>query len=383
MPESSSYPRANTSRPPKDAERVDPNEEFKDLVPLPRANTTNPGMRTDGRPESRRVKTDKTPIGEMARTVIEGMLLPGQSTEYPDNGSSRKGSSTKSSSTHKPGAAANTSRPPVNATLIDINREYDGCRVTKAPSTQPTGVQTIRTPTEKNPLGEMRRTHVEGMLVPGQKAEYGGSKTESAPNSRPSGSTKLHGMTAESQVHTQRSIPAPKSFAPPRAISTLTKPKDAEMASKQTKYDSLSRAEKSQQDSWVAQKHKQFAPCPQQWPFKRVEDGYQCEGGYHFQCDELIAEGKGGMWMVPNHLDGDFNTRWGPYYAEAERPKCFFYSGPDPIPDCAPYTLNDNGKEYYEDYRARLLNDRAGSTSQSSSRPQIRQPSQGQSKSGQ
>jgi hypothetical protein len=62
----------------------------------------------------------------------------------------------------------------------------------------------------------------------------------------------------------------------------------------------------------------------------RIAGGYHCGGGHHVITDELLAEGKGGIYVVFELSRTDLTL--GPYYAEPSDPKLFVYAGPEPRP---------------------------------------------------
>lgn len=103
------------------------------------------------------------------------------------------------------------------------------------------------------------------------------------------------------------------------------------MASRQAQYSQLKGRDLEEQETWAQAFLESFAPCPHGWGFARVDDGYQCHGRHHLITDDQLAEGKGGMWMLPN---GDqYEPRVGPYYPHPMYPTHFPYAGELPIPD--------------------------------------------------
>jgi hypothetical protein len=125
-----------------------------------------------------------------------------------------------------------------------------------------------------------------------------------------------------------------KSVAPPSARSILRTENDKIMASRQGDYSNLKGRDRVEQEEWARAMILSFAPCPAGWGFRRVSDGYQCEGGHHLITHQQLSEGKGGMWMLPDGAEGDTTTRCGPYYPHPLYPTHFPYAGPLPIPDC-------------------------------------------------
>jgi hypothetical protein len=76
--------------------------------------------------------------------------------------------------------------------------------------------------------------------------------------------------------------------------------------------------------------------CPSGFDWRRVTDGYNCKGrGTHFISDELLAEGRGGVFYVPAGPHGRLKPKWGPYYEDPNDPipGSFIYAG-DPSVAC-------------------------------------------------
>ncbi|PQE10874.1 hypothetical protein CJF30_00009006 [Rutstroemia sp. NJR-2017a BBW] len=82
------------------------------------------------------------------------------------------------------------------------------------------------------------------------------------------------------------------------------------MASKQVRYEELSREEQIEQDSWASSYSQHAGPCPAGFDWVRVQQGYVCNGGHHLMTDALVAEGKGGFYVGSLHMGW-----WGPYYS--------------------------------------------------------------------
>jgi len=87
--------------------------------------------------------------------------------------------------------------------------------------------------------------------------------------------------------------------------------------------------EKKEQDKWVQKNvFDKSAPCPRGFTWERVpgsrSHGYICNGGNHLVTDEMIADGRGGFWVLPygqppsqnfgSNNRGDTDFRVGPYY---------------------------------------------------------------------
>lgn len=68
------------------------------------------------------------------------------------------------------------------------------------------------------------------------------------------------------------------------------------MAARQLEYEKLAPAEQKLQDEWV--KEQKISVCPYREPYRRVKGGYMCYGNSHYVTDELVAEGKGGIWFT-------------------------------------------------------------------------------------
>jgi hypothetical protein len=70
------------------------------------------------------------------------------------------------------------------------------------------------------------------------------------------------------------------------------------MASRQVQYETLSPQDRKKQEEWAQEKIKTLGPCPEGFEWQRVHGGYHCGGGNHWTPDELVAEGKGGFYML-------------------------------------------------------------------------------------
>ncbi len=73
---------------------------------------------------------------------------------------------------------------------------------------------------------------------------------------------------------------------------------DIEMATRQTKYESLTPQEQKKQEEWAQEKIQTLGPCPQGFRWSRIPCGYHCQGGAHWMSDEMLAEGKGGFFIL-------------------------------------------------------------------------------------
>jgi hypothetical protein len=76
--------------------------------------------------------------------------------------------------------------------------------------------------------------------------------------------------------------------------------------------------------------------CPDAFEWTRIDDGYHCKGTHHLITDELLAEGKQGVFLIGGDI---MEERWGPYYESNEKIKgLFWYAGPEPRPrESTPY----------------------------------------------
>ncbi|TVY34175.1 hypothetical protein LOCC1_G008738 [Lachnellula occidentalis] len=92
--------------------------------------------------------------------------------------------------------------------------------------------------------------------------------------------------------------------------STLKTSYDVKMATRQTQIESLSSAERKEQDKWAQTQLSQHSTCVMGLGWLKNNRGYQCSGGGHLVTHELLAEGKGGVY---HHID-DY---WlGPLYGQ-------------------------------------------------------------------
>ena len=192
-----------------------------------------------------------------------------------------------------------------------------------------TAQQSTRIKTEHAPLGDPGRTVLEGVAPPTA------FQTVVDPTVVPG--TGLRGMVPPSQgagypAHTPSMIlaaPSIKSAAPNWARSVLTKPEDQKMASRQTAFATLSPAEQAKQNTWAQSIIGRSIQCPQGFDWERHHNntGYQCAGKHHFVSDDLLAEGKGGVMLVPAGGRGDMERWWGPYYPDPKKPERLVYGG--------------------------------------------------------
>lgn len=182
-------------------------------------------------------------------------------------------------------------------------------------TTQQTMPAGSRVKTEHYQVGNMDRTFFEGMVA---KSEYDAHSPASA--------HKTHPLTQ-------------RTMAPSSARTILTDHEDLAMARRQTQYASLAPPEQAKQEKWAQSMIGRTGSCPEGFAWSRIHDGYQCNGGHHVITDELLAEGRGGVYALEFSRSPD--DRWGPYYAEPSKPTLFFYRGPDPKPFLAPHTVGN------------------------------------------
>ena len=160
-------------------------------------------------------------------------------------------------------------------------------------------------------LGNMARTQLEGLATKTEfQAIYGDSH-------------KTH------PTNTQTSF---RSMAPLNVRSVLKSPEDVGMAARQTQFQSLTPQDQARQDQWARTQLAINGACPEKYAWLRRDEGYQCEGGHHFISDELLAEGKGGIWHLRNSAHTRSDNRIGPYYEDPRSPGDWKYAGPQPRP---------------------------------------------------
>lgn len=145
-----------------------------------------------------------------------------------------------------------------------------------------------------------------------------------------------------------KSVIKAKTKPPPGSKVVWNSKKDKGMAVKQASYDKLPEKEKKEQDDWVNSKLPSLGLCPQNFNWNRSKGGYHCAGGNHFLTDELITEGKRGVWNVPLDLDGKWAVYWGPYYPDPCNENRMLWGGagerPDEVPPasfCGRYDFED------------------------------------------
>jgi len=120
------------------------------------------------------------------------------------------------------------------------------------------------------------------------------------PNSRPSMRASDHGRGLPSSHNPSYPPPTYKSMAtaaPPTAKSLLVTPDDVQMASRQTRIDSMAPQERLKQEAWAQSQIQRGGVCVAGFNWRRDLGGYICDGGNHFMPDELLAEGMGGFFQ--------------------------------------------------------------------------------------
>lgn len=143
--------------------------------------------------------------------------------------------------------------------------------------------------------------------------------------------TRLEGMVPlpDYQSHTQqRTYPAATaaidtdSPMPPTSTSLLSQPRDQEMALRQTRIETLPAPERREQEKWAQHMIQLTGCCPENFAWRRIAGGYQCDGGHHLIMDELLAEGEGGIMRVL--FPRDLSSANGPYYPDPSTGRYYF-----------------------------------------------------------
>ncbi|EMR64870.1 hypothetical protein UCREL1_8162 [Eutypa lata UCREL1] len=93
-------------------------------------------------------------------------------------------------------------------------------------------------------------------------------------------------------------IPAGAGAGGPTLKSVYRNPEDLRRAQMQTTYNTLTPAERADQDAWATHKADEFAPCPFNFAWERDDHypGYRCAGGAHYMSDMILAEGVPGLY---------------------------------------------------------------------------------------
>jgi hypothetical protein len=75
---------------------------------------------------------------------------------------------------------------------------------------------------------------------------------------------------------------------------------DLEMASRQTRIESLSPDQRQEQETWAQEKLEGMpTTCPYGFKWKRVKGGYRCAADICLFTDELLVEGRAGRYRCP------------------------------------------------------------------------------------
>lgn len=109
--------------------------------------------------------------------------------------------------------------------------------------------------------------------------------------------------------------PAMAPSAPASAPSILHGREDIKMASRQPFIEDLPEDERQKQEEWAQDMIKRAAACPEGYDWNRMPGGYQCRGGGHGMTDELLAEGKGGLYGLRTR---NWEVKDGPYYPDGK-----------------------------------------------------------------
>jgi hypothetical protein len=182
----------------------------------------------------------------------------------------------------------------------------------QAQSTLSTVAEDSRVPDPKSPIGDMNRTFISGQIL---KTEFDTS--------------------ADQKSYAANTLIAGRSMAPPTARSVLINPEDIKMASRQTQYKSLAPSEQAKQERWAQTIIGRIGSCPEGFDWARIDDGYHCFGGHHVISDELLREGRGGVFGLEDKANP--YDRLGPYYqSDPGHPQDWIYGGPQPKPVRAP-----------------------------------------------
>jgi hypothetical protein len=115
-------------------------------------------------------------------------------------------------------------------------------------------------------------------------------------------------------------------------LNILRSDLDRSMASRQINIESLHPRDRQQQDAWARQQlegnpgHQRS--CVVGYPWTRIIGGYRCEGQRHLVTDELLAEGKGGCYVMDVNTERN-NPAWtGPFYGDDIQEETYRYTGP-------------------------------------------------------
>lgn len=151
----------------------------------------------------------------------------------------------------------------------------------------------------------------------------------------------LEGMKPISRIRGQQSSGNITSRAGSARGSIFNSQHDVEMASRQEQIESMAPTERRAQETWAQSIVQRTASCPQKYEWDRISGGYKCKGGHHYIPDRLIAEGNGGLLLLPN--TSEIYPNYGPYYPDPNCDGQFLYTGSEPRPRAAPEFINEMG----------------------------------------
>ena len=187
------------------------------------------------------------------------------------------------------------------------------------------------------------RSNVEPTSRPSSESRRSGSSRPSArsgsngtPRSNAAQTMQMNGLVPireNDQEEEDRRHPATEVLVsnPPAYVGTLLRTsEDRVMASRQSRIASMRPAERSRQETWAQSILRQHPhSCPQGKEFLRIESppGYQCNAGGHCIPDTLLAEGRGGICIVPGAKLKNTSTLWGPYYEGPARDGSLVHGG--------------------------------------------------------
>ncbi len=159
----------------------------------------------------------------------------------------------------------------------------------------------LNDPRQYNPLsqfgqpGQTRNSSIRSIMQSNLDRPAPSNSTLQNPLLNPRGQSRALRPTEPSSGPTRAQ---PQNEVQPATKTAFTNPYDVAMASRQVQYESLSPQDKQKQEEWAQEKIRSLGPCPEGFEWLRVPGGYNCGGGSHWQSDELVAEGKGGFYML-------------------------------------------------------------------------------------
>ncbi|CAL3972208.1 hypothetical protein PZA11_004612 [Diplocarpon coronariae] len=247
-----------------------------------------------------RVQTRNAMLGDMGRTHVEGMVsVPGDWPPEPKNLSRiAESSRVDSSSQSSPRPTPTTSPRAGYSSKSQHERAVKASRQNQ-PSYAPPSSRGPRGQSSQSPRWQTGHLPIRQRHIP-----------EFSVASRPV---------------------APISMAPSAIRSVVSSPADQKMASQQAVISSLPPPERKAQESWAQAVISRTSQCPQNYAWERRDDhgGYQCAGKNHFVPDALVAEGKGGVYFVPE-ASLSSGVRWGPYYQDPPGSGQYMWCGAKP-----------------------------------------------------